>query len=63
MTIDSSGDYTLTDETQKKESESTPFERFQRLIRGLVAVPKKEIEAEQVRWREARRLKKKNADG
>jgi hypothetical protein len=41
----------------------TPFERFQRLIRGLVAVPKKEIEAEEARWREARRWKKKNADG
>jgi hypothetical protein len=38
------------------------FERFQRLIRGIVAVPKKEIEAEEARWREARRLKKKNAD-
>ncbi len=45
-----------------KQSLATPFDRFQRLIRGLVAVPKKEIEAEQVRWREARRLKKKNAD-
>jgi hypothetical protein len=47
----------------KNESSKTPFQRFERLIRGLVAVPKKEIEAEEVRWREARRLKKKNADG
>ena len=46
-----------------KPSKESPFNRFQRLIRGLVAVPKKEIEAEEVRWREARRLKKKNADG
>ena len=46
-----------------KNVNETPFARFQRLIRGLVAVPKKEIEAEEIRWREARRLKKKNADG
>jgi hypothetical protein len=37
----------------------TPFERFQTLIRGLVAVPKKEIEAEEARWRANRALKKK----
>jgi hypothetical protein len=46
-----------------KQSLATPFERFQRLIRGLVAVPKKEIEAEETRWRANRPLKKKNADG
>jgi hypothetical protein len=51
------------DHTKKPSKNETPFERFQRLIRGLAAVPKKEIEAEEVRWREARRLKKKNADG
>jgi hypothetical protein len=38
----------------------SPFERFQRLIRGLVAVPKKEVEIEEARWR-AERLKKKKA--
>ena len=47
----------------KVPNQLTPFERFQNLIRGLVAVPKKEIEAEEARWREARRLKKKNASG
>jgi hypothetical protein len=36
----------------------TPFGRFQNLIRGLVAVPKKEVEIEEARWR-ADRLKKK----
>jgi len=45
------------------DKSKTPFQRFQRLIRGLAVVPKKEIEAEEARWREARRLKKKNADG
>jgi hypothetical protein len=39
----------------------TPFERFQALIRGIVAVPKKEIEAEEERWRANRALKKKPA--
>jgi hypothetical protein len=37
------------------------FERFQRLIRGLAAVPKKEIEVEEARWRAGRALKKKPA--
>jgi len=41
--------------------DSSPFERFGNLIRGIVAVPKKEIEAEEAKWREARRLKKKSA--
>jgi len=50
----------MGDMTHKKSE--TPFSRFQRLIRGLVAVSKKEIEAEQVRWRANRRLKKKSAD-
>jgi hypothetical protein len=40
---------------QKAQS---PFVRFQKLIRGLVAVPKKEVEIEEARWR-ADRLKKK----
>jgi hypothetical protein len=34
------------------------FERFRNLISGLVAVPKKEVEIEEARWR-ADRLKKK----
>lgn len=37
----------------------TPFNRFQRLIRGLASVPKKEIEAEEAKWKAARQLKKK----
>jgi hypothetical protein len=53
----------MSQKNKQTDSSPTPFERFQRLIRGLAAVPKKEIEAEEVRWREARRLKKKNADG
>jgi hypothetical protein len=34
------------------------YDNFQRLIKGLVAVPKKEVEIEEARWR-ADRLKKK----
>jgi hypothetical protein len=37
----------------------SPFERFKQLAKGLVAVPKKEVEIEEARWR-ADRLKKKN---
>jgi hypothetical protein len=44
---------------KKDEKPQTPFNRFQNLLRGLVAVPKKEIEAEEVRWRAARRASKK----
>jgi hypothetical protein len=43
---------------QKNSETNSPFQRFQRLIRGLVAVPKKEVEIEEARWR-ANRLKKK----
>jgi hypothetical protein len=53
----------MTEKTRKAPRTESPFERFERLIRGLVSVPKKEIETEEARWREARRLKKKNADG
>jgi len=41
--------------------DETPFVRFQNLIRGLVAVPKKEVEIEEARWRANRPLKKKSA--
>lgn len=40
------------------KTKDTPFDRFRSLIRGLVAVPKKEVEIEEARWR-ADRLKKK----
>jgi len=46
---------------KKLTKDETPFQRFERLIRGIVAVPKKEIEAEQARWRADRALKKKPA--
>jgi hypothetical protein len=46
---------------KRKPSNEKPFERFQRFMRGIVAVPKKEIEAEQARWRESRAAKKKSA--
>jgi hypothetical protein len=46
---------------ETNEERNNPFERFQRLIRGIVAVPKKEIEAEEARWRANRALKKKPA--
>jgi hypothetical protein len=41
--------------------EGTPYDNFQRLMKNLVGVPKKEVEAEEAKWREARRLKKKSA--
>lgn len=44
--------------SQKNSEGNSQFQRFQRLIRGLVAVPKKEVEIEEARWR-ADRLKKK----
>jgi hypothetical protein len=43
---------------KKEQRPATPFARFQSLMRGLVAVPKKEVEIEEARWR-ADRLKKK----
>jgi hypothetical protein len=45
----------------KAKDSGKPFERFQRLIRGLVAVPKKEVEIEEARWRADRLKKKKSA--
>jgi hypothetical protein len=42
---------------------TTPFGRFQNLIRGLVSVPKEEVKAEEARWRADRLSKKKNAGG
>jgi len=41
-----------------KQKSQSRFNRFQDLIRALVAVPKKEVEIEEARWR-ADRLKKK----
>lgn len=40
-----------------------PFNRFQNFIRRLVSVPKKEVQAEEARWRADRLSKKKIADG
>jgi hypothetical protein len=45
----------------KDKNAKSPFGRFERLIRGLVAVPKKEIESEEARWRANRAAKKKTA--
>ena len=45
----------------KSTAEPAAFTRFKALLHALINVPKKEIEVEEVRWREARRLKKKNA--
>lgn len=46
------------DKPKNNDAARSPFHRFQRLMRGLVAVPKKEVEIEEARWR-ADRLKKK----
>jgi len=45
-----------------KQSKDKPFERFQRLIRGLAAVSKKEVETEEVKWKAAQQLKKKKRE-
>jgi hypothetical protein len=46
------------------ESEGTPFEKFDRLFRGLAAVPKAEVEREEAKERlknRALRAKRKRA--
>lgn len=45
--------------TKPESKKEYPFERFQRLILGLAAVPKKEVEAEEAKWKADRALKKK----
>jgi hypothetical protein len=46
----------------KKHAHSeSAFDRFKSLLRGLVAVPKKEVEIEEARWRADRLKKKKSA--
>lgn len=47
-------------EKPKSRKKLTPYQRFENLIRSLVAVPRKEIEAEQARYREGRAEKKKS---
>jgi hypothetical protein len=47
--------------TSQYSDRMNPFTRFQNLIRGLVAVPKKEVEIELARWRADRSKKKKSA--
>jgi hypothetical protein len=43
-----------------KESESSqPFENFARLAKGLMAVPKKELDAKQAEYERERKRKKK----
>jgi hypothetical protein len=42
----------------RKKQEPEEFRNFKRFLKNLVAVPKKEVEIEEARWR-ADRLKKK----
>jgi hypothetical protein len=51
----------MTTSRRKSSHTISEFENFKRLLKGIANVPKKEIEAEEAKWREARRLKKKNA--
>lgn len=49
-------------EEDKTHSETDqPFDRFHKFIRGIVAVPKKEVEAAEKRYREERASKKKRS--
>ena len=50
-----------TKSSNKCHEGSVSFDRFQRLIRGLASVPKKEVEAEEAKWKADRALKKKPA--
>jgi hypothetical protein len=51
--------------TSPTESEtSQPFEKFERLAKGLMAVPKKELDAKQAEYeREKKRNKKRKEKG
>ena len=54
----SRSDHEEASQMNAKQKSQSRFNRFQDLIRALVAVPKKEVEIEEARWR-ADRLKKK----
>ena len=43
---------------QQKQPEGTPFERFDRLFRAVVAVPKAEVEKEEAKERLKNRRKR-----
>jgi len=49
--------------SKQRKSEHPPnaFIRFENLLRRLIAVPKKEVEIEEARWRADRVKKKKPA--
>lgn len=40
--------------------EETPFERFERMVRQIVSVPKTEIDRRDAEWRKARKDKAKS---
>lgn len=44
--------------TRSQDSEGTPFEKFDRLFRAVVAVPKAEVEKEEVKERIKNRRKR-----
>lgn len=41
-----------------KNDADTPFQRFERLVRKVVSVPKKEIDRREAEWRKAQKAKK-----
>jgi hypothetical protein len=46
---------------KEQQRPQAPFERFKRLVQAVIAVPKKEVEIEEARWRADRSKKKKPA--
>ena len=50
----------MKDAAQSEQAESTPFEKFDRLFRAVVAVPKSEVEKEEAKEKlRNRRLREK----
>lgn len=52
----------MNEARKNQASKSKPFNRFQQFMRGLIAVPKKEVEAAEAAWRANRPSKKKSED-
>ncbi len=44
-----------------KKDEETPFERFERLVRKVVSVPKTEIDRREAEWKKLRKAKKEGS--
>lgn len=50
---------TLAPPTPVAQSEPTPFQKFDRLFRSVISVPKAAIDREEAKWKRKRRPKKR----